>query len=90
MYLRILKTVMPVITVAALNHNWNVKTERALSGDNQIGHKKDVKNDQGKVSVLNSIIDFEAFKKVHPGGEAVLDPRMSGHDVTHLMQKHVG
>jgi len=89
MYLRILKTVMPVITVAALHHKLNVKIDSALSRDKKIGHKKDVENNQGKISVLNTIIDFEAFKKVHPGGEAVLDPRMSGHDVTHLMQKHV-
>ena len=80
---------MPVITVAALHHKWNVKINSALPGDKKAGHKKDVKNNQGKVSVLNTIIDFIAFKKVHPGGEAVLDSRMSGYDVTHLMKKHV-
>ena len=57
MYLRILKTVMPVITVAALHHKWNVKINSALSGDKKAGHKKDVKNIGGYDNYLLSLIN---------------------------------
>ena len=79
---------MPAFTLVMLHHQGGVEVDCAASQGKKTDRPIGVENNQGKISVLNTIIDFKEFKKKHPGGEAVLDPRMDGCDVTRLMKDH--
>ena len=79
MYPNILRAIMPAFTVAVLK---NVKINCDES-------QRKYESSQARVSVLNKIIDFDQFKKEHPGGRMVLDPRLKGYDLTQFMLAHV-
>ena len=79
MYPNILRAIMPAFTAAVLK---NVKIDCNKP-------QRKYKSSQARVSVLNKIIDFDQFKKEHPGGEIVLDPRIKGYDLTQFMLAYV-